>query len=441
MNKVLVSLFCLPCVGMAWGQTVPDYFFNMTTSTRNPYPSAYVNGIRLWTTETDWADINTSAGVYDFSHLDNWLQTGADHNAELLYTFGRVPVWASSDPSLYCNSRVPNGECAAPKDLNTDGTGTDQLWKNFVTAVVTHSVNSKITHIKHWELWNEPDTLGNWQGTMAQMVRMVSDASAIIKSLDPTATIHSPAPSGEWGMANGKPALSVWMGQFLAAGGGKYVDRIDFHSYVWKQNQSPVAEDVVPLIQNLKSVVASYGFGTMPIWSSEGSWGTSVEGEDGISDPDMQAAFVARYLLLMRSEGLARSFWYNWASPYGGDGTLWVPDEAAGCTTASSGGGYLCVPGVAYQQLSTWIRGATLTSKCAQVTGTTTWACTFSRPGGYEAEAIWDTSESCSENSCDTKDLAVATQYSDYLDLAGDKHTINNHTVPIGAKPIFLENQ
>jgi hypothetical protein len=441
MRYTRVFLYVLLCVSTSWGQTIRDDFFNMTTSQREPFPNTYVNGLRLWTTGTSWAQINTAPGVYDFSHLDNWLALASQYHSEVLYTFGRVPLWASSDTSMKCNSRVPDGECAPPDDLNADGTGTDQHWKEFVTALVTHAVNSPNAQIRHWEMWNEPDTLGNWQGTMAQMLRMTKDGVAIIKALDPGAVINSPAPTGEWGIANGKPAASVWMGQFLAAGGGKYIDTIDFHAYVWQENQSPVAEDVVPLIENLKSVVASYGYGKLEIWATEGSWGTSEDGENGISNADLQAAFVGRYLLLLRSEGLSRFYWFDWDSPYGGDGTLWTPEQEDSCTSPSASGGYLCQTGIAYNEVSSWMRGSSFASKCSAQTGTTIWSCTLTRSGGFQGEVIWDTAETCSGGTCATKEVEVGTEYLHYVELGGATKTISNNTVPVGAKPILLENQ
>jgi hypothetical protein len=426
----------------AFGQVSGNYF-GMTMSasdSQEPYPSATIGSIRLWNTGTDWAHMNPAAGVYDFSRFDKWLSEAAAHKVNVLYTFGRTPDWASSDPGMACHGN-PVGECAPPKDLNADGSGPDQCWKDFVTAIVTHNQQSTTAHVLYWEIWNEPNAIGNWQGTMAQIVRMAADAYAIIKTIDPNAIVTSPAPTGEWKPDGKHTAVALWMQEFLAAGGLKYMDIFSFHTYVWRQNSIPIAEDVVPLIESVKTVIASYHASSLPIWSTEGSYGASVDGDEGISDPDLRAAFTARYLLLQRSERLARFYWFAWDSiPPLGFGTLWTWTQSSGCDSPDNGG-YLCTSGIAYEQLTKWMIGAKFTQPCSQVTGTPRWSCQFSRPGGYVAEAIWNPSRTCKNGSCDVGWVSVPRQFIHYRDLAGIRHSITNNEVPVSAKPILLENQ
>ena len=183
------------------GPTVPASLFSMSFHSRNNWPTITVNGARLWDTGTYWATINTSDGVYDFHVLDNWTTAAQSNGVDLIYAFGLVPTWASSQPNLVCGTGINFnlGSCAPPNDLNADGTGTDQHWKDFVTAIVTHAAGS----IKYWELWNEPTIAAYWQGNDAQLVRMASDAYSIIKSIDPSAQVTTPSPStGINGVAN-----------------------------------------------------------------------------------------------------------------------------------------------------------------------------------------------------------------------------------------------
>ena len=387
--------------------------------------------------------MNPSEGVYDFSHLDRWLDEANRRNLDVLYTFARVPLWASSKKHLYCNDRVPNGECAPPNDLNADGTGTDQHWKDFVTAVVNHSINSQTAHINHYEIWNEPDTMGNWQGTTQQMVRMTADAAEIIHRLSPSSTVNSPAPSGEWGLGHGGTAVAVWMKDFLSRGGGQYVDAIGFHSYVWQNGSIPYAELVVPLIEDLKPVLVKYHMDKLPLWSTEGAFGSRTDGENGITDTDLQSAFTAKYLMLQLSEGVDHFFWFVWnGSPTpDGRGTLWTDQKVYGCKTPNKAGGYLCDAGVAYEQVEDWMLGASFTKKCAQHKGSGLWSCNFKRSGGYHAEAIWDMNKTCGHGVCQTHHVHVPGEYKQYRDIKGNLYQIKNHSVPVGAKPILLENQ
>ena len=95
------------------------------------------------------------------------------------------------------------GTCDPPKELNPDGSGSNQYWKNFVTALVAHNQNSNTAHIKYWEIWNEAYHTHGWNGTIPQMLRMAQDATAIIKAADPSAMVLTPSfvftPRGEPG--------------------------------------------------------------------------------------------------------------------------------------------------------------------------------------------------------------------------------------------------
>jgi len=398
------------------GVPVPATLFSMTTHSRMDWPTVTTSAIRLWGTNTYWGDMNPAAGVYDFTTFDKWLSTAQANGADMIYTFGEIPNWASSSPSLVCgNANVPLGSCAPPDDLNSDGTGTNKHWKDFVTAVVTHANGQ----IKYWEIWNEPTVPGYWQGNNSQMLRMAQDAYAIIKSIQPSALVTTPTPStGINGVAN-------WMGPYLALGGGQYADIMTFHGYSWKNTPGlwPVPEDIVPLVENLKAVLVAYGQDTKPLWCTEGSWGDTSG--NGFTDPDLRAAFVARHYLLQASEGVLRYYWFAWDNQVDG---LW--DYTTGTINDS---------GTAYQEVENWIVGATPSGQCTAVG--TLWTCSYARSGGFQAQAMWDTSQSCSNGSCTTLSIPVGSQYVSYLDLGGQSHTIKNGSVPVGAKPIFMQNQ
>ena len=398
------------------GGAVPATLFSMTTHSRMDWPSVTTSAIRLWDTNTYWGDMNPAADVYDFTTFDKWLSTAQANGADVIYTFGQIPNWASSSPSMVCgsNANVPLGSCAPPDDLNNDGTGTNKHWKDFVTAVVTHANGQ----IKYWEIWNEPTVPDYWQGNNSQLLRMAQDAYGIIKSIQPSALVTTPTPStGIKGVAN-------WMGPYLALGGGQYADIMTFHGYSWKDTPGlwPVPEDIVPLVENLKAVLVAYGQDQKPLWCTEGSWGNTSG--NGFSDPDLHAAFVARHYLLQESEGVLRYYWYAWDNQDG----LW--DHNTGRINDS---------GTAYQEVQNWIVGATPSDQCTAVG--TLWTCSYTRSGGFQAQAMWDTSQSCSNGSCTTLSIPVGSQYLSYLDLAGQSHTIKNSSVPVGAKPIFIQNQ
>ena len=405
--------------------SVPPAFFGMHMHagvvSRQPWPVVPFGSTRLWDSHVDWAEVNPAKGVYNWSYLDTWLAEAKLHNIDALYTFGRTPTWASSNRfDLNCGGGV--GQCAPPNDLNADGTGTDQHWKDFVTALVTHNNKSTTARISFWELWNEPYNTYNWTGTIAQLVRMSKDARTIIKALSPSALILTPSVDIE-----STPGRN-WFASYLAAQGGQYSDMIAFHGYVQKAGYTPKAEDLIGYVDQFRTILNAHGQGSKALWDVEASWGRTVK--TNFYDQDLQASFLARMYLLHRYKGISRFYWYQWNSPL--VGTLWLPDPKN-----PSAPGTLKKPGIAFGQVNKWMVGATLTACSSK---NTIWTCQLTRPGGYLAEAIWDTAQTCANGSCTTVGRTVDVKYKRYRTLAGTTITIQGSMVPVGIKPILLEN-
>src|SRR5262249_4600144 len=146
-------------------QTITNQFFGMQMEKAimlgEPWPVDHFSGTRLWDSGVAWPLLNPAPGVYNWSLLDAWINASQKHGVDLIYTFGRVPQWASSDPND--NPGFPAcannpGACYPPKDLNLDGSGTDQIFKNFVSAIVKHA-NGRI---KYWEIWDEASNPMRW---------------------------------------------------------------------------------------------------------------------------------------------------------------------------------------------------------------------------------------------------------------------------------------
>ena len=80
---------------------IPQSLFGMTVlDFENTNAPLRYGTTRTWDSfpTLDWADINSARGVYDFQPLDNFLKINQERNVEVIYTFGRTPLWASSQP-------------------------------------------------------------------------------------------------------------------------------------------------------------------------------------------------------------------------------------------------------------------------------------------------------------------------------------------------------
>jgi hypothetical protein len=432
--------------GGGGGVAVAPFFFGMHINQQSsPFPSTVgvaIAGVRLWDTHTSWATTNTSNGSYDWTDLDSHVNQALANKADILYDFGRTPAWAqcaSNDPlcgsgnsTITCAySVIPNeggpGECFPPNDLHVDGSGPNQHWIDWVTAAATRYKGK----ISYYEIWNEPNIPGMWQGTDAQLVRMAGDARCILigdkgcnsqstyaqKGIDPAARLLTPA------FTSPVDDLAAYLITPLNGGvgvGGSLVDIVAFHGY---PGPNP-AEQVVTMYDKVNSILVGQALRNVPVFDTEGSWGAR-NGVSNLSDPDQQAAFTARYLLVQQSAGVQRLYWYGWDLT-SGDGTLW---NGSGLTMA----------GVAYQQTEVWVSGATLTTPCSPKG--TIWLCGYTRAGGYQGLVVWDASQTCGNGSCSVSNytLPSSPQFTQYQDVAGNTHSVSGSTVPIGAKPILIE--
>ncbi len=137
---LLLSLASVASVLTACGTTfvykdpgvIPQSLFGMTVlDFENVSAPIQYGTTRTWDSfpMLDWADINSASGVYDFQQLDAFLKINQERNVDVIYTFGRTPLWASSQP----NTPGPYGpgQCAPPADLKN--------WDNYVTAIAVHA--------------------------------------------------------------------------------------------------------------------------------------------------------------------------------------------------------------------------------------------------------------------------------------------------------------
>jgi hypothetical protein len=395
-----------------------------TSPQRYPWPAFPFGAFRLWATETTWNDINTSSGVYDFTTLDNTIAVSQQngHN-DFVFTFGAVPTWASSNPGDTSCTAANNGSCDPPMGLNSDGSGDDSLWQNFVTAITAHNKSTGLP-IHYWEIWNEPNILVEWNGTAAQMARMAKDAYTIIKAADPTALVTTPTPGDDGTGQN----INSWEPAYLAALlplGGIFADIITYHGYTDACNsqvpESSENSDLSDLTLAISQSPLSASLTALPIWNTEGSWNKDA----GLPDPNMQAAYLARLYLLQWSLGISRFYWFQYGNTQ--NGTLLNSDNS------------LDLAGTAYGQVYGWMVGATLTNPCAA--SGTVWTCGFTSSGGVQELAVWDTSQSCSNGTCTTSSYTPSSTYTEFYDLAGDPPTPISGSVQIGAEPILLTSK
>lgn len=480
---------------------IPDTYFGVIVHRTQDFPLQIPYGqFRGWDAgEAQWPNMETcqaasgspSDSCFSWTHLDTELaDLQQAHINDILYTLSRSPNWAvnlASDPSgqsgtdcdYYTAGAVdlPNmaGQCLLPTDLNADGSGSNQIWKNWVTAIATHvnqsSYLSTHAHIKYWEPWNEfhrSTVLINYageesfQGTYAQLVRLTEDVRCIITGkgtihnypaagkstpctatpIDSTAVIVSPSggATGNWLDAmqnflycNGSGSHAPLAGTQCTTGnaGSQAVDVINYHLYADVQTPEKVAENFIP---NGKAILQAAEV-SKPFISGEGSWGEITKPNDIWGDAYAEAGFIPKFYFLYWSGGVTMNYWY--AADDSVEGTLIDP------TT-----GQLSQPAAESWKLTyQWLVGATPTSNPFCSKSGTIYTCNFKQANGTPSQLVWDSQygQNCTQSVepilCGNTPYTVPTQFTkDWIDLAGNSHSISG-TVTIGANPILLEGQ
>jgi hypothetical protein len=212
---------------------------------------------------------------------------------------------------------------------------TDTLaeWRRYVREVGTRFQG----RIRLWEIWNEPDCVCFYTGSIPQLVQLTRVAAEELRRIDPANRIIGPAFTDE-GLA--------MMDAFYAAGGGRWVDIVAWH----QTNRFPPEGDTVRVLA-VRALMAKHGLAGRPLWTTEGH----AIGHRGTSD----AAILARTYLTLWLYGVSSFSWYAWdiaeyAPVPGHERTQWVT-----LTDAS----YRLKPaGVAYRELQRWLVGSRVTA-------------------------------------------------------------------------------
>jgi len=335
-----------------------------------PWPAEGQNIIRLHDTGTTWCDIETTAKAtdsptYDTTRLDailNYIAAGFNGSGNtqgaVIYTMGQTPQIYSSMPNVgsnyYCKDKGNTGANAPPSDMSK--------WDNYVTFIGNHLKGK----VKYYEIWNEWDISGNYAmgnspagiaAGVATMVTMTQHAHDILKRIDPNISILSPSVTARNG--------TLMLERFLSAGGGAYVDAINFHGTL---TGSP--DQFIGQVENIRSLMANpaHNVGTLPIVDTEGSMMCDPHSPyTGFECPGQTTAGVNAFPLLnhllLWDRGVVNFNYYTWEGISGNASELVYGVDPVNMPVPPNCAPYACMTplGTIYAQAVGWLKGATVT--------------------------------------------------------------------------------
>jgi len=399
-------------VGSAFfGMTVG--FFEQGAPYAGNWPTVTI-GTLAKTNGTQWTAIEKTPGYYDWTNLDHVIQLAQANGVNsIIYTFFGVPSFynANNAPCLQTGCGGP------PSDMSAFG--------SFVSALVTRYKGQ----IKYYELWNEANRSGSWNGTTAELVSLGQTAYQTIKGIDPNAKVLSPSPD----IAS---SFSSFIQGYLQNGGSTYSDGISWHGYHCANSSVTnclpgtscdnnaldcAGAPLVNQIQAVKQAAQAAGAGSLPLYDTEGGWQQNQD----LPNLDDQIAYISRWYIIQASEGVSNASWYAWGgSPT--DPTAWgtIFDAFTNQPTEAA---------TAYQTTRDWLNGTTMNGACS-ADSSNIWSCALTFTNGNSGLVVWNGNETDSS-------YTPGSKYIQYEDIEGGSPVSipSGGTITIHERPILLE--
>lgn len=326
--------------------------------TASGFPKGPVGSLRLWDSKVSWRDLETSPGVFKFAYLDSLVATASKHGAKPMLVLGQTPRFHASHPSWA--GAYGKGAATMPNLA---------AWKRYV-ATVAQRYGSAVDY----QVWNEPNVIGYWRGSTAQMATLTRTARGVLDKWAPAAKVV--APSFPVRLA----AQRSWISHYYArkTGGHKvasYVDVISLNLYPPRVG-SP--ETSMSLLSEMRRILAAHGV-HKPIWNTEINYGLIGNGKHAVKvSAGRQAANVTRTFVLNAAHRVNRVYWYAWDLHGIGNTDLTTRNNAT-----------LTNAGVAYRVVSSWLLGGRVGACSVGSSGLYT--CIVRYSGGVK-RIYWDPS-------------------------------------------------
>jgi hypothetical protein len=354
------------------------------------WPESNPGLIRLWDSVTRWRDIEPDDDVWKWKRLDSLLEAASANGAEVIYTLGQPPKWASSKPSI--KGVYGAGASSAPTNIHE--------WKEYIHATVERAAG----RIRYWEIWNEGDHRIFNIMAPGEVAELASAAREVFDEIDPDLKLLTP---------NITRGGLGWLDRYLHEGGKDSADAISFHV-----NHVGEPENSFPYYEGVRSLAVNHGLANLPLFNTEGA---VEKTQSAVSD----AGRVARAYILQAILGISNWSYYGW--------DLHLKDRVA-----LSDKSYTkeTVAGSAYRETVDWLVGSKLISYHRNFDGEGSWYVELQREDSYRGWLLWN------PNSYVNFTIPNHWNAKQLRDLKGNTRAVHGQDiVTINASPILIEGR
>ncbi len=254
--------------------------------------------VRWW---VFWPQIEPKKGKIEWKAFDEEVKSMQGKNLEVLAVLSKTPKWAVAKPA---NNDPWDGDPPANIKDYTD------ILKAMVERYKPGGILAKQQGwgnnygVKYWEVWNEPDLNGFWNGTDEYYVKLLKASYTAVKKSYPKSVVSIGGISSEPGLS-GSIDITDTLTKYYELGIKGYYDIMNFHWYPKSgpQNYNHPAYGLEKRISMTREVMEKYK-DKSPVWITEGSWG------DDSREEALQSQFLPRFYITALGENIEKVLWF-----------------------------------------------------------------------------------------------------------------------------------
>jgi hypothetical protein len=270
---------------------------------------AHVSWVRWPISWTAFEPSNTTPANYNYD-TDSAILAAYQAGFRLIITIGGNPKWAAT----YANGPIDKTNISEFAQFvgalveRYDGDG----WQDAPGSPV----------VDYWEFYNEPDGgsiaaaergSGYWGNFGAQYAQMLCAVRPAMKAASPRAQLVMAGIAYDWFEDQGGPFVRKFLGDVLAAGGGRCLDIMNFHYYPpFEANWSQYGPGVVGKANAVRHELELAGVGDLPMISTEGGYHSNNH-PNFPSTQEIQAGYVVKLFTQSLAAHLGMMSWFTWS--------------------------------------------------------------------------------------------------------------------------------
>ncbi|WP_316810944.1 GH39 family glycosyl hydrolase [Pedobacter heparinus] len=238
--------------------------------------------------------------VYNFQYVDRLYDFLLSINIRPFVEFGFMP------PDLASGTKTIfwwKANVSKPKSY--------EQWYTLITRLVKHwQQRYGEEEVRKWyfEVWNEPDLKGFFDGTQADYFELYAHTVKAVKSVSPAYRVGGPATSA-----------TKWIGKFLShcENNKLPVDFVSTHDYgttsvldemgTKKQQMKSIRDTIALDVKRVRNTIDASAYKNAELHFTE--WNTSPSSRDPIHDTYQNAAYILHVLKKAASHSNSMSYW------------------------------------------------------------------------------------------------------------------------------------